>query len=54
MYWLNNYFRKKISDSFHLSQLIVRSLSQTSIQLLNLFKTSSSKSQKTYRELKRY
>ena len=45
---------KLIVDRFHLSQLIVRSLSQTRIQLMNCFKTSCPESQKTYRKLKRY
>ncbi len=45
---------KLIVDRFHLPQLIVRSLSQTRIQLMNRFKTSSPESQKTYRKLKRY
>ncbi|WP_176717771.1 transposase [Brochothrix thermosphacta] len=38
---------KLIVDCFHLSQLIVRSLSQPHIQLMNQFKTASSESQKT-------
>ena len=38
---------KLIVDHFHLSQLIVRSLSQTRIQLMNRFKTSCPESQKT-------
>ncbi|SLM93297.1 Mobile element protein [Brachybacterium faecium] len=45
---------KLIVDRFHLSQLIVRSMSQTRIQLMNRFKTSCPESQKTYRKLKRY
>ncbi len=45
---------KLIVDRFHLSQLIVRSLSQTRIQLMNRFKTSCPENQKTYRKLKRY
>lgn len=37
---------KLIVDCFHLSQLIVRSLFQIRIQLMNRFKTSSPESQK--------
>lgn len=45
---------KLIVDHFHLSQLIVLSLSQTRIQLMNRFKTPCPESQKTQRKLKRY
>lgn len=43
-----------IIDTFHLVQLLNRSLNQTRIKLMNQFRSSDPEDQKKYRKLKRY
>ena len=43
-----------IIDTFHLIQLLNRSLNQTRIKLMNQFRSSNPEDQKKYRKLKRY
>ena len=45
---------KIIIDTFHLVQLLNRSLNQTRIKLMNQFRSSNPEDQKKYRKLKRY